>query len=307
MIYLDHNATTPPLPGVADAVAQASKEFFGNPSSLHAAGRKARHLLESSREQIAGLLKVKRQELVFTSGGSESNNTVLLQLIYRNRPLRLITSKIEHPSILQTVSHLTSLQGISADWLEVDPQGQVDASSLSPLIQPDTALISVMSANNETGALQPISEMAKIAQSHGIPFHTDAVQVLGKWNQDWNALGITYASAAAHKIGGPRGIGLLYVREKHPFIPLIHGGAQERMMRAGTENAVLAHGFALALDWYQSHQQTLLFHWNQWKAQLSQCVLKLPEDLSMGAFQKVFQTPLILVFRALQGILCAFC
>ncbi|MDG2066619.1 MAG: cysteine desulfurase family protein [SAR324 cluster bacterium] len=256
-IYLDHNATSPLLPEVSAAMAEVEHLAFANPSSPHWAGRDARILLEDSREKLAQALGTKPQEIFFTSGGSESNNTVLRQLLMTSGEKHIISSSVEHPSVLETCRILAEQQNIQFTELAVDSSGTLAPNDLSAAIRPETELISLISANNETGKLQSIEELTKITQQQQIPFHTDLVQAFGKIECDLSTSGIDYATATAHKLGGPRGIGLLYVREGTPFQSLISGGKQERARRAGTENVTLAVGFAKAVEWYLKNQSKL--------------------------------------------------
>ena len=256
-IYLDHNATSPLLLEVEHAMSEVAKQAFANPSSPHWAGREARFLLEESRESLAETLGAKPQEILFTSGGSESNNAVLRQLLGTSGQQHLITSSVEHPSVLETCRILAEQANIELTELAVDSSGCVDPQALRASIRPDTSLISFMRANNETGNLQSIEEFSEIAHEHEIHFHTDLVQAVGKMGVDLNASSADFATATAHKLGGPRGIGLLYVREGSPFKSLITGGKQERVRRAGTENVTLAVGFANAVEWYLANQTSL--------------------------------------------------
>ena len=256
-IYLDHNATSPLLPEVSAAMAEVEHLAFANPSSPHWAGRDARILLEDSRDNLAHSLGIKPQEIFFTSGGSESNNTVLRQLLMTSGEKHIISSAVEHPSVLETCRILAEQQNIEFTELAVDSSGTLAPDDLGGAIRPETVLISLISANNETGKFQSIAELTNIAQQQQIPFHTDLVQAFGKIELDLSTSGIDYATATAHKLGGPRGIGLLYVRERTPFQSLISGGKQERARRAGTENVTLAVGFAKAVEWYLNNQSKL--------------------------------------------------
>ena len=255
--YLDYNATAPLLPEVWEAMQTIQATSYGNPSSPHGPGRRARNRLEEARRQLASLLGVEYQELCFTSGGSESNNAILRQFLRADKPNHWILSPLEHPSLLETAQYLAEQGQATLDLLPVDRGGRVLPEVLPELIRPETCLISVMGANNETGVIQPIAELQAIASEHGIPLHTDSVQLLGRAPLSWKELGVSYATATAHKLGGPRGIGLLYVREGATFTPLITGGKQERVRRAGTESVALAVGFASALAWVLEQQPQL--------------------------------------------------
>ena len=256
-IYLDHNATSPLLPEVENVMSEVAQQTFANPSSPHWAGRNARFLLEEARDNLANSLGVKSQEILFTSGGTESNNTVLRQLLMNSAEQHLIVSAVEHPSVLETCRILGGQPNIQFTELAVDSSGIVEPGKLREALRPETSLISVMTANNETGNLQPVEELSKIAQENKIPFHTDLVQAYGKMQLDLSSSGVNFASATAHKLGGPCGIGLLYVKQGTAFESLISGGKQERVRRAGTENVVLAVGFAKAVGWYLGNQLSL--------------------------------------------------
>ncbi|MAD82314.1 MAG: aminotransferase V [Deltaproteobacteria bacterium] len=276
-IYLDHNATSPLLPEVSVAMAEVEHLAFANPSSPHWAGRDARILLEDSREKLAQALGTKPQEIFFTSGGSESNNTVLRQLLMTSGEKHIISSSVEHPSVLETCRILAEQQNIQFTELAVDSSGTLAPDDLSAAIRPETELISLISANNETGKLQSIEELTKIAQQQQIPFHTDLVQAFGKIECNLSTSGIDYATATAHKLGGPRGIGLLYVREGTPFQSLISGGKQERARRAGTENVTLAVGFAKAVEWYLNNQSKLNEQFFKYRQSVLEEIAKLEE------------------------------
>jgi len=256
-IYLDHNATSPLLPEVENAMNEVAEQAFANPSSPHWAGRNAKFLLEEARDNLANSLGAKSQEILFTSGGTESNNTVLRQLLMNSGEQHIIASAVEHPSVLETCRILGGQPNIQFTELAVDSSGKVDPEKLREVLRPETSLISVMTANNETGNLQPVEEISKIAQENKIPFHTDLVQAYGKMQLDLSLSGVNFASATAHKLGGPCGIGLLYVKQGTAFESLISGGKQERVRRAGTENVVLAVGFAKAVEWYLANQSSL--------------------------------------------------
>jgi cysteine desulfurase len=256
-IYLDYNATAPPLPSVLRKLQEVSASCFGNPSSPHRAGRQAKTLLEDARQSIADQLGIARQELFFTSGGSESNNAILRQFVLSDKPNHWILSPLEHPSLLETAHLLAEAGRVDVSLLPVLPSGQVDVASLPELIRPETSLLSVMSANNETGVVQPIAELQQIAAEHHVRLHTDSVQMLGRMPLSWRDWQVDYATATAHKLGGPRGIGLLYLREGSPFQPLVTGGKQERVRRAGTESVALAVGFAEAITQALAQRETL--------------------------------------------------
>jgi len=247
LIYLDHNATTPVDVTVAEAMKKMIDEEFGNPSSPYTLGTRAKQGIEEAREDVARLLGSRNHEIIFTSGGSESNNMVLKGIIDYRRPqdFHIITSGVEHPAVLNPLLYLMEL-GVSITILPVDHFGRVDPEDCRKAIQPNTALISIMLANNETGTLQPIQEISKIASENHIPVHTDAAQAVGKIPVQVNELGVDFLTVAGHKLYGPKGVGALFVREGRNLTPLIHGAAQEHGKRAGTENTILTVGLGAA-------------------------------------------------------------
>ena len=276
MIYLDYNATAPILPHVEEIVHSLQSQLFGNPSSPHQIGQIARDELEKARKQIADLLQVDKRDLSFTSGGSEGNNTIVRSVLFSTSPQHIITSQIEHPSIFETCQQLQTLPHIQVSYLPVNAEGVVLPETLASAITPETTLITIMSANNETGVIQPIAELSKVAQKHSIPFHTDAVQAVGKLELALEEWGIQYATIAAHKFGGPKGIGVLYVKQGAPFSSLISGGKQERVRRAGTENVALACGMSSAMQWAFAHKETLNQKYAQWKSTLFEHLKTIP-------------------------------
>jgi len=246
-IYLDYNASTPLDPQVAAAMRFAMEDGYGNPSSLHWAGSPAREAVEKGRREVATLLGCTPQEVVFTSGASEANNFALKGTFFSRlgQPAHFITTQIEHPSVLGPCRFLERL-GARVTFLPVDGTGLVDPDDLRRAITPETALISVMHANNEVGTVQPIEACARIAREHGIPFHTDAAQSVGKIATRVEDLGVDLLSIAGHKLYAPKGIGVLYVRTGTKLEPLIHGAGHEGGRRAGTESAMLAAGLGAA-------------------------------------------------------------
>jgi cysteine desulfurase len=246
-IYLDHNATTPVDPEVSEAMMPYLRDEFGNPSSPYYLGIRAKEGLERARVELAELLGCRSHEVVFTSGGSESNNMVLKGLIDFKSPekFHIITSAIEHPAILNPVLYLMEL-GVRVTILPVDQLCRVDPASVEKSITSQTTLITVMLANNETGTLQPIKEISQIAKTHGIPVHTDAAQAVGKIEVNVNDLGVDFLTIAGHKLYGPKGVGGLFIRDGQRITPLIHGAGQEGGKRPGTENIILDVGLGAA-------------------------------------------------------------
>jgi len=247
MIYLDHSATTPVDPRVFEAMRPFLTERFGNPSSVYRAGQDVRRVVEDAREEIAGLLGAKPKEIIFTSGGTESDNASVKGVALNRGSGHIITSKIEHPAVLKVVGWLEK-QGFEATYLPVGSDGLVDPDEVKKSVRDNTILISVMHANNEVGTIQPIEEIAAIARERGIVFHTDAVQTFGKLPIDVNKIGIDLLSLSAHKIYGPKGTGVLYIRKGTKLDPCVHGGHQEWGKRGGTENVAGIVGLGQAAE-----------------------------------------------------------
>jgi len=232
-IYLDNNATTPVLPEVFEAIRPYFTEHFGNASSIHTHGQETRAAVESARESVAALLGCRAAEIIFTSGGTEADNLAIVGLTKPGD--HVITSSIEHHAVLHTCKHLEAI-GREVTILPVDGRGQVDPADVQRALRPTTRLISIMMANNETGVLQPVEEIGKIAAEAGVCFHTDAVQAAGKAPIDVNRIGCHALSISGHKFHAPQGVGALYLRKGTHLDPLFYGGSHERSRRAGTEN-----------------------------------------------------------------------
>ena len=247
LIYLDNAATTQVYPEVFEEMKPYFTEYYGNPSSVYQFAQESKNKVERAREEIAEMLNAKPEEIYFTGGGSESDNWALVATAetYAKKGKHIITSKIEHHAILHTCEYLES-RGYEVTYLDVDENGLIDLEQLKKSIREDTILISIMSANNEIGTIQPIAEIGKIAKEHGIFFHTDAVQAFGHIPIDVEEMQIDMLSASGHKIHGPKGIGFLYIRKNVRIGAFIHGGSQERGKRAGTHNVPGIVGLAAA-------------------------------------------------------------
>jgi cysteine desulfurase len=250
-VYLDHAATTAVDPRVVEAMLPYWTERYGNASSIYGLGREASHALTDARRTVADILNCTPNEVIFTSCGTESDNLALrgvaFERRFRAKKNHLVVSPIEHHAISHTVEQLVKYFGFEATYLPVDQHGLVDPADVEKAIRPDTAIISVMYANNEVGTIEPIAEIGRVARTHNVPFHTDAVQAGGTLSLDVKALNVDLLSLSAHKFYGPKGIGVLYARRGVPFLPMQTGGGHERNRRAGTENVPYAVGLASAL------------------------------------------------------------
>jgi cysteine desulfurase len=251
MIYLDYSATTPVDSRVLDAMTPYFSASFGNPSSVHRYGQQAEAAIDSARETVASVLNCRPDEIIFTSCGSESDNLALRGAAYamleKTGAKWILASRAEHPAITKTLLHLENHEGFLVEWLDTDGHGRVTAETVSKAICNNTAIVSVMYANNEIGTINPIREIAEVCKSNNILFHTDAVQAAAYLPLDVEALGVDLMSLGAHKFYGPKGVGALYVRRGTPLISHLTGGGQEFSLRAGTQNVPYIVGFAEAL------------------------------------------------------------
>jgi cysteine desulfurase len=250
MVYLDYNATTPLAPEVLTAMMPFLREFCGNASSIHAAGRRARAAVDDSRDRLATLLGAKAHEIIFTSGGTEACNLAVIGLARAHAPRgrHIITTAVEHHAVLHACESLKHHEGFDLTILPVDSAGQVDPEDLNSALRPDTVLVSVMHANNETGTLQPIEQLAAICRARRVCFHTDAIQSFGKLPVRPEDLGVSAISLAAHKFYGPPGAGALYLRSGIAISRIAHGGSHENTRRPGTENVAAIVGMAVAAE-----------------------------------------------------------
>ena len=260
-IYLDYNATTPVDPGVAETMRPFLTDYFGNPSSSHVYGFEARKAVESARISVASLLNCAPDEIVFTSGGTESNNFAIKGIAeeFQKKGRHIITSAIEHPAVLEVCAYLEK-NGFRVSYIPVHPSGIIDIARLREAIMDDTILITVMHANNETGTIQPIAAIADLARSKGIVFHTDAAQSVGKIKVDVRQLGVDLLSLAGHKLYGPKGIGALYIRSGMLPVKLMHGADHERNRRAGTENVMEIAGLGKACEIAERDMEKIHLH-----------------------------------------------
>jgi len=250
MIYLDHAASTPIHPKVLKTMQDVQIDTFGNPSSIHKFGRDSRKLLNQARALIAASLRADEQEIIFTSSGTEADNTAIIStaLTFQKKGKHLITTQVEHPAVLRSFEYLEKNFDFSVTYLPVDESGNLDIADFKKALNNDTILVSVMYVNNETGNLMPIKELGEILKNHQAVFHTDAIQAFGLQNVYPDELGIELLSGSAHKLNGPKGVGFLYKNKKLSILPFLHGGGQENGQRAGTENLVGIVGMAQAIE-----------------------------------------------------------
>ncbi len=306
-VYLDYNATTPIAKEVADAMLPFLYTDFGNPSSAHSFGVKAKLAVEKARSQVAGLIGCNAEEIVFTSGGTESNNYAIKGVASANRARgkHIITSAIEHPAVLEVCKYLEK-NGFDISIIPVDEHGTIKIDKLKAAIRYDTILISVMHANNEVGTIQPIKEIAEIAKLHNIVLHTDAAQSLGKVAVNVNEMGVDLLSIAGHKLYAPKGIGALYIRKGVTLEKLIHGANHEQNLRAGTENVLEIAGLGQAAKIAKINLQANIAHYSETRDYLQKLLTeafpstkingnsknRLPNTLSIS-FKKIEANTLI--------------
>jgi cysteine desulfurase len=281
-IYLDHAATTPMHPEVLEAMLPFYREVYGNPSSTHSYGRAAKAAINRSRDFIADALGCLPAQLIFTSGGTESDNMALFGVVNAssNAKPHIITSQIEHHAVMHACERLEAM-GFEVTYVPVGPTGLTQTADIEAAIRPNTVLISIMYGNNEIGTLQPVEEIGELARNRGILFHVDAIQALGKLPIDLSKLPIDLMSFSAHKINGPKGIGALYVSKKVHFTPSFFGGSQERKRRPGTENVAGIVGFAKAVDLALLNQNEMQLIANEFRQIM---VSVWQEELGTGSF-----------------------
>jgi cysteine desulfurase len=282
-VYLDHNATTPVLPAVLEAMTTVFRDDFGNASSVHAFGQAAKRRLEDARRQVAHALGAQPNEIVFTSGGTEADNLAILGLVrYDTRPVKhVITSAIEHPAVLETCAQLER-EGVEVTRVPVNSQGLVDPDDVRRALRRETVLITIMHANNELGTIQPIAEIARLAREAGVWMHSDGVQALGKTPVDVNELGVDLYSISGHKIYGPKGVGALFVRQGVPLGRIQFGGHHERDRRPGTENVPGAVGLAAAISLMQSDFEQETARLARLRDRLEQGILERVPNVSVN-------------------------
>jgi cysteine desulfurase len=306
IVYLDHAATTAVDPRVVEAMLPYWTEQYGNASSIYTLGREADRAMEQSRQTVASILNCTPNEVIFTSCGTESDNLALRGVAFERR-LRagknhIITSPIEHHAIGHTVKQLEKHFGFEITHVPVDQYGMVDPADVDRAIRPDTALISIMYANNEVGTIEPIGEIGEIARAHKIPFHTDAVQAASALSLDVKALNVDLMSLSAHKFYGPKGIGVLYARRGVPFLPMQTGGGHERKRRAGTENVAFIVGLATALRLAYKELNESNFQITQLRDRLIAGVLeRIPESRLSGHPTQRLPNNASFLFKYIEG------
>lgn len=269
-IYLDYNATTPIDPRVAEVMQPLLGPVYGNPSSSHFPGQEARRVVERARVEVAGLLGCSPEEVVFTGGGTESNNHAIIGAVRASgkRPAHVITSAVEHPAVTEVCGRLEASSGCTVTVLPVDGTGMVDPAELEQAIRPETVLVTVMHANNEVGTIQPIAELAAVTRKHGIPFHTDAAQSVGKVGTRVDELGVDLLSVAGHKLYAPKGVGVLYIRQGTAIENLMLGAGHEAGRRPGTENLIGIAGLGAACRLAAAELDTRADHCRQLRDRL---------------------------------------
>lgn len=311
MIYLDYSATTPVDPRVLDAMSPYFSASFGNPSSVHSFGQVAESAIDSARETVARVLNCRTDEIIFTSCGSESDNLALRGAVYGLRALEarekteakwLLASRAEHPAVTKTLKHLERYEGFLIEWLGVDECGLVTPEAVAKAICDNTAIVSVMYANNEIGTINPIKEIAEICRANNILFHTDAVQAAAYLPVDVNELGVDMMSLGAHKFYGPKGVGALYVRKGTPLVSHLTGGGQEFDLRAGTQNVPYIVGFAESLRLTHEEREQRVAHVKPLRDKIIGTVLEtIPDSQLTGDMESRLPHHASFVFNGVDG------
>ena len=282
MLYFDNSATTPIDQDVQSLMSDLNQNIYGNPSSIYASGRNAKNIIEIARRQLANAINSEPSEIIFTGGGSEANNIVLWDMVHKKRN-HVITSSIEHPAILLVLRELEKL-GVKHTIVPVDKNGLIDPNDIKKNIISDTGLISIMMANNEVGTIEPIQEIARIAQEHDVLFHSDAIQVLGKLPIDVKKLQLDIMSFSAHKFYGPKGVGALYIKDGVSINPMIIGGSQEKNMRAGTENVSGIAGLGLAAEIASNFEKENFSHLLELENYFKELIIDKHNDITFNGF-----------------------
>jgi cysteine desulfurase len=306
MIYLDHSATTPVDARVVEAMAPYFSASFGNPSSVHRYGQQAEAAIDSARETVASVLNCRPDEIIFTSCGSESDNLAIRGAAYAMREKTgakwILASRAEHPAVTRTLLNLEKYEGFLTEWLDVDEYGRVTPEAVSKAICGNTAIVSVMYANNEIGTINPIKEIAEVCRTNNILFHTDAVQAAAYLPVNVNEPGVDLLSLGAHKFYGPKGVGALYVRKGTPLVPHLTGGGQEFSLRAGTQNVPYIVGFAEALRLTNEERAQRVTHVRPLRDQIIGTVLEtIPDSRLTGHMESRLPQHASFAFKDLDG------
>ncbi|HET9912748.1 MAG TPA: cysteine desulfurase family protein [Anaerolineales bacterium] len=306
MIYLDYSATTPVDPRVVDTMHPYFSASFGNPSSVHHYGQVAEAAIDSARETVASILNCKPEEIIFTSCGSESDNLAIrgaaYALLEKTGAKRILAARAEHPAVTKTLLHLEKYEGFLIEWLDVDEYGMVRPETVLKAIQDDTAIVSVMYANNEIGTVNPIKEIAEVCKAKNVLFHTDAVQAAAYLPVDVQVLGVDMMSLGAHKFYGPKGVGALYVRKGTPLISHLTGGGQEFSLRAGTQNVPYIVGFAEALKLTNEERNRRVTHVKPLRDRIIGTVLEtIPDSRLTGHMEARLPHHASFAFKGVDG------
>lgn len=299
-VYMDHAATTKVDPEVVEAMQPYFTRYYGNASSLHSYGREAYTAMEDARKKVAALIGAGSDEIIFTAGGTESDNIAIKGIAHKKKRGHIITSSVEHPAVLETCRALERA-GFYLTYLPVDRFGMVNPSAVESAIKDETILVSIMHANNEIGSIQPIKEIAKIASEIGIPFHTDAVQSAGKVPIDVRGMNIALLSLSSHKIYGPKGVGALYIKKGVRIEPIIHGGGHERGLRSSTENIPGIVGFGKACKLAKERMDVDVQHLTETRDELIKGVLAIEESYLNGHSSKRLPNNAHFRFYAIEG------
>jgi len=299
-IYLDNAATTPVDREVIEEMLPYFTQKYGNASSLHSFGREARDAIERSRERVAELIGAKSEEIIFTAGGTESDNIAIKGIAFRKGKGHIITSQIEHPAVMATCQHLER-KGFDVTYLPVDRYGMVNPEDVENAIRDDTILLTIMHANNEIGTIEPIEQIARIAKERGIPFHTDAVQSVGKIPVDVSKLDVDMLSISSHKIYGPKGVGALFIKEGLSLEPVMHGGGHEKGLRPSTENVPGIVGLGKACELAESRMEEDMKNMIRLRNKLIEGVLEIEESYLNGHPEKRLPNNAHFRFEAVEG------
>lgn len=303
-VYLDNSATTPVKPEVAEVMFDVIKNNYGNPSSVHTFGQEVKPIIDKARNQVAQLINAKPNEIYFTGSGTEADNWAIKGAAFalKDKGNHIITSKIEHHAVLHTCEYLEKHHGFEVTYLDVDDKGLISLQELADSIRPETILITIMYANNEIGTVEPIKEIAEIAKANKILFHTDAVQALGNIKIDVKELGIDMMSVSGHKLYAPKGVGALYIRTGVKIDNLLHGGAQERKKRPGTENTAGIAAFGKACELAEANLDNHIQRVKTLRDRLIKGIVdKIPHTIVTGDLEKRLPTIASFCFRFIEG------